>query len=147
MHDLSGKRVLVVEDDYLIGMMVAGMLSDANAEVVGPARTRSDAVAMSRSERLDAAVLDLNLRGESSESVAAELSARRIPFLFATGYGDRCSPKWVSAPIIAKPFTEEMLLDTLERLLQPEDTSHRPPPPTRSTRGRQGIDSRGGESR
>ncbi|MFL6548784.1 MAG: response regulator [Povalibacter sp.] len=117
MHELYGKRVLVVEDDYLIGAMVADMLESASAIVVGPARTRGDAFLLSRTEGLDAAVLDVNLRGEGSEVVAEELRRRHIPFLFATGYGE--GPfREAGTPVLGKPFTEDSLLDMLDGLLR-----------------------------
>ena len=117
MTDLREKRVLVVEDDYLIGAMVSEMLSSVGALVVGPARTLIDALNLSRTEILDAAVLDLNLRGEAGDQVAAELCRRHIPFVVATSYGEQVRAGRIQAPVLEKPFTEDMLFDALDRLL------------------------------
>jgi DNA-binding response OmpR family regulator len=115
---LLGKHILVVEDDYLIGTMVCDMLTDAEAAVVGPARTCDAALALANSETFDAAVLDINLRGEFSDVVAEALERRHIPFIVATGYGEQSQRQWNDAVVVAKPYTEEKLIDTLEQLLK-----------------------------
>lgn len=120
MHDLRGKRVLVVEDDYLIGIMVSDMLMNAGALVIGPARTRDQGLTIARTESLDVAVLDLNLRGESGDQIAAELRRRDIPFVIATSYSEQARAERINAPVLEKPFTEEMLLDVLDELLADE---------------------------
>jgi DNA-binding response OmpR family regulator len=117
MHTLAGKRILVVEDDYLIGMMVSEMLEAAQADVIGPARTRDDGIELARNEPLDAAVLDMNLRGEFSDIVAAELQRREIPFVVASGYGEQPHRQWTGSLVVGKPFTEEHLVGALTRLL------------------------------
>ena len=73
MTSLSGKRILVVEDEFLIGAMLTDILVGAGSTVVGPARTAAEGVALAASEALDGAVVDVNLRGENSERVWAEL--------------------------------------------------------------------------
>ena len=120
MHDLHGKRVLVVEDDYLIGTMVSDMLMSVGALVIGPARTRDQGLTIARTESLDVAVLDLNLRGESGDQIAAELRRRHIPFVVATGYSEQARAGHTNAPVLEKPFTEEMLFDVLDALLTDE---------------------------
>ena len=115
---LAGLRVLIVEDEFMVAIHVETLLEDFGCEVVGIAATVDDALALVRSERLDGVLLDGNLNGDSSAPVAAELSARSIPFVLATGYGrldldDACLN---SAPRLAKPFGiaafEKMLTET-----------------------------------
>jgi CheY-like chemotaxis protein len=117
MSSLSGKRILVVEDNYLIGMMVANTLTGAGASVTGPIATRDEAVPVAHVEALDGAVLDVNLRGELSEGVAAELRSRGIPFILATGYGNQLERRWGERAVVTKPFTEEQLLEALTAAL------------------------------
>ena len=116
MERLAGKRILIVEDEFLIGAMVMEMLSAVGAVIVGPATSASAGMALARSAELDAAILDVNLRGERSDQVAAELQRRNIPYLLATGYGERESAG-IGAPVIAKPFTERKLIDGLLQVL------------------------------
>ena len=85
---LKGKRILVVEDEALIAVMVEDMLTDMGSNVIGPAATIEAALRLARSEELDAAVLDVNVRGERIDPVAEALMARGVPVLFATGYGE-----------------------------------------------------------
>ena len=119
---LSGKRILVVEDEFLIGAMLTDILVGAGSTVVGPARTAAEGVALAASEALDGAVVDVNLRGENSERVWAELMRRNVPFILATGYGDSLHSGCTAAMIVAKPFTEERLLRVLARAIQHSKT-------------------------
>jgi DNA-binding response OmpR family regulator len=83
---LKGLRVLVVEDDYFIAIETCDVLSVAGAQVIGPARDLATGLAAIRDERIDCAVLDINLRGLMAFPLAKELRAREIPMIFATGY-------------------------------------------------------------
>ncbi|MCR0983841.1 response regulator [Roseomonas populi] len=92
--DLTGRRVIVVEDDYLIADEMRELLEDSGAEVVGPAPTVQDALnLLGRPGAIDGAVLDVNLRGEPSYGVADALLARGVPFVFVTGYGSGVIPQ------------------------------------------------------
>ena len=82
---LINRRVLIVEDEYFIADDIAQVLEKAGAAVVGPAPTREAALALLTSERVDIAVLDIELHGELVFPVADYLRARAIPFIFATG--------------------------------------------------------------
>ncbi|UTP40029.1 PAS domain-containing protein [Phenylobacterium sp. LH3H17] len=102
--DLTGSRVLIVEDAVLLALELETGLSEAGAEVIGPAYELSEAMAL-LNQRIDAAVLDANLNGLSVTPVAEALAARGIPFVFATGYGDAGgAPLGFDAPIIRKPY-------------------------------------------
>lgn len=87
MTGLSGRRILIVEDEYLVADDLAWDLRNLGAEIVGPVGTLSAAVSLLRSGTpLDGAVLDINLHGEMSYPVAALLAETGTPFLFVTGY-------------------------------------------------------------
>lgn len=106
---LKGKRILVVEDEALIAVMVEDMLTEMGCSVVGPAATIESALALARSEELDGAVLDVNVRGERIDPVADALMARGVPMLFATGYGEVKLASGATATVIDKPYTQEKL--------------------------------------
>src|SRR5262245_14062832 len=82
---LSGARILVVEDDFLIALELAAVLSDAGAEVVGPSHTVEAALQLAEGETLSAAVLDIRIGKTTVAPVARCLSAHDVPFLFYTG--------------------------------------------------------------
>lgn len=102
---LQGRKILVVEDEYLIALQVATTLGDAGAEVVGPIGTLRGALGVvAADESLDGAVLDVNLRGELVYPVADALAARGVPFVFATGYDQTVIPeRFADATICDKP--------------------------------------------
>ncbi len=101
--DLRGARVLIVEDAVLLALELETGLSEAGAQVVGPAYELEEAMNLLNGP-LDAAVLDANLNGLSVIPVAEALAARNVPFVFATGYGDAGAPLGFDAPIIRKPY-------------------------------------------
>lgn len=117
---LSGRRVLVVEDEMLILIMIEDMLADLGCESVTAAATVSQAVALIEAEIFDVAMLDMNLNGNNSLVVADALAARDVPFVFSTGYschdmrnGHR------NRPVLKKPFMEKDLTEMLRCLLAP----------------------------
>ncbi|WP_428485505.1 response regulator [Rhodopila sp.] len=102
---LAGKHVLVVEDEMLIAMLIEDMLVDQGCTVIGPFNTLASALDAARTERFDLAILDVNLAGEKVYPVAEALTARHIPFLFLSGYGDTAIPKGKSTwRVCSKPF-------------------------------------------
>jgi CheY-like chemotaxis protein len=114
---LAGTRILLVEDEALIAALAADMLQDLGVQVIGPAPSLAQALALARTEPLDAAVLDINLREERVDAVAALLRERGIPFVFATGYGrDGMAPDG-QPPVVEKPYTQEKLAEALARAL------------------------------
>lgn len=99
------KRVLVVEDELLLGILIEGMLTELGHEVVTIAPRLSTALAAVESETFDLAVLDVRLYGESVTPVAEALVAKAIPFVFATGYGrDGVPAPYRNRPVLQKPF-------------------------------------------
>lgn len=107
---LKGKRILVVEDEALIAVMVEDMLTDMGSIVVGPAGTIEAALQLALRETLDAAVLDVNVRGERIDPLAEALLARGVPVLFATGYGEVRLASGAPATVIDKPYTQDKLV-------------------------------------
>src|SRR5262245_12643181 len=82
---LNGARVLVVEDDFFIGLELAAILTDAGAVVVGPRQTLQSALAVADDDTLSAAILDIRLGQDTVEPVARRLEEHHVPFLFYTG--------------------------------------------------------------
>jgi CheY-like chemotaxis protein len=113
---LQGRRILVVEDDYLVAEVVTEMLEDAGAIVLGPIGWRDEALSFinSDSAAFDAALLDINLHGEASYPVADALIRRDIHFAFTTGYGaGALNEAYRSYRRCEKPFREQTLLAAL----------------------------------
>jgi DNA-binding response OmpR family regulator len=111
------QRILVVEDETLVAMLVEDALQEAGYGVIGPARTVSEAMTLLEGERPHAVVLDLNLAGESSGGVADLLAARGIPFVVATGYGAAGVPaQHRNAPVLPKPYDPADLTAAVARL-------------------------------
>ena len=113
---LRGRRLLVVEDEYLIAAALERALEDRGAEVVGPAGYVEGALRLVEAEgdRLDGAVLDINLRGERVYPVADVLAARGVPFVFLTGYDAQVIPDtYAGVPRSEKPVSTALLARTL----------------------------------
>jgi CheY-like chemotaxis protein len=105
MTSMTGLKILVVEDEVLVALMIEDMLLDLECEVVGSARNVADALSLLDGRLIDGAVLDLNLGGETVYPVAEALAASGIPFVFLTGYGAAgIDLSFSRVPAIAKPF-------------------------------------------
>lgn len=105
---LKGLRILVAEDEYLLADDVCGALARAGAEVVGPVPSVQQAAQLLEREPFDAALLDINLRGEMVFAIADVLSERRVPFAFLTGYDPASLPeRYGSVSTIQKPVRPE----------------------------------------
>lgn len=119
-QSIAGKRILVVEDEPLIGMVLTDYLTDAGCIPIGPAPNLDRAMMLIREETFDAALVDGNLAGRSVDEIAVALTQRRTPFAFVTGYGREALPLgFQEAMIVEKPFTQEQVSGALERLLAP----------------------------
>lgn len=109
------RRVLVVEDEMLIAMLLEDMLADLGHAVAGVVPRVNDALTAVSRDDYDLAILDLHLNGQSAIPVADALIARGKPFAFATGYGESGLPeKYRSMPVLQKPFAREDLQRTLK---------------------------------
>jgi CheY-like chemotaxis protein len=116
---LSGYRILVLEDEFLVLMLIEGMLADNGFGRVETATTVAKALALLSAQQFDAAMIDLNLRGENSYEVADALVAKRIPFFFCTGNSaSDMSEEYRSYPALRKPFDESGLAKIFAQILQ-----------------------------
>ena len=116
---LAGARFLVVEDEPLVALDLAGGLREAGAEVVASTGSSKQALDIIKSHELDAALLDGNLNGRPVDEIAAALTRHNIPFMFVTGYGRDSLPQaFRAAPVLAKPFHQQQMLDAAAHLLE-----------------------------
>lgn len=117
-HNLKGRRILVIEDEPLIGMDIVASLEDAGATVEGPVASIEDACAIIASRYFDAALVDANLHGKPVGPIAAALMELDVPFAFATGYDrDGLPDGFQERPILGKPAGPEQVLAMVARLV------------------------------
>ncbi len=116
-HPIAGRRVLVVEDDYMLATDLAGMLSDRGAEVIGPVANVAAALAHVH-EGLDAAVLDFRLGEETSRPIADELSRDGTPYIYLTGSIADLDPGHGAWAICRKPAADRDVLEALAAALR-----------------------------
>ena len=119
-QNLKGCSVLVVEDEYLLADDLSNALAEAGVHVLGPVASVEDGIRLIGSTgSIDAAVLDVNLRGDMVFPVADELRSRGIPFAFATGYDESAIPdRFADAPRVEKPFKGHSLTAVLGALIK-----------------------------
>lgn len=117
---LSGRRVLVVEDEVMVSWVLEDMLVDLGYKIVGPAARVNQALVIVEAEAIDLAILDINLNGEKSYPVADALTARGVPFAFSTGYNkDGMPAPYRDLPMLQKPYDTPELTALLSKLLTP----------------------------
>ena len=113
-------RILVVEDEYLIRMLLEDMLADLGHTVAAAVGTIAEAKELATTGDFNCAVLDVNLDGQEIFPVADILMKRGMPFVFVTGYGEGSLPEtYRGRPTLQKPFQAERLEQTLASLLAP----------------------------
>ena len=112
----AAMRVLVIEDEVLIAALMEDMLGELGATVVGPVATRAAALVAAQADDFDAALVDMNLRGEPADPVAQLLSQRGIPFALASGSSTNEAHGQVA--VLKKPFAFNDVTAVLERLRQ-----------------------------
>lgn len=118
---LSDRRILVVEDEMLVLMSIETMLEDLGCTTIGSSATVAGALALLEQTSFDAAILDLNLGGESSYPVADALINSGIPFVFSTGYGHQGErTDLANRPVLRKPYAATQLTAQLSLLLNIE---------------------------
>ena len=119
---LAGKQILVVEDEYFIASDLRRALVAEEALVIGPVSSLAAGLDLAEREGIAAALLDVNLEGDSSLAIADRLAARGVPFVFVTGYDDWALPDaYRHVPRISKPFAVPTVLAALDQLLASED--------------------------
>ena len=112
--DIAGLRILLVEDESLVAMLVEDALEMLHCQVIGCASRLRNARALAEGEGFDAAILDINVGGEPIYPIAEVLARREIPFVFLTGYGaDSVAEPFRDRPILQKPFQLGELHDRL----------------------------------
>ncbi|HZX79380.1 MAG TPA: response regulator [Lysobacter sp.] len=115
---VAGLRLLLVEDEYLLAMYLSQALEDLGAEVIGPAASVDDALDLiEHAPAIDAAILDVNLGGQTSYPVADALASRDVPFVFASGYERRSLPeRYQNVGVCPKPFDPPSVMTAIARL-------------------------------
>ncbi len=110
-------RVLVAEDDVLLGRLIRDVLGDSDFAVIGPVRAIDEAIHAVRTQDIDCAILDVNLLGRESGPVAEVLLRRLVPFIVMTGrsIGEPLPTALAAAPRLTKPFRVEQLVSLLAR--------------------------------
>jgi CheY-like chemotaxis protein len=117
--DPGPKRILVVEDELMIRMLLEDMLGELGYTVAAEAGRIDEALQAAKTADFDLAILDVNLEGEPVLPVADVLAARGRPFVFATGYGERGLPEaYRDRPTLKKPFQMDGLKQLLQSALQ-----------------------------
>jgi DNA-binding NtrC family response regulator len=115
---LKGKRILIVEDSPVVGPFTADLLSELGCKAVGPAPNMAVGRALIDSEKIDAALVDVHIRGERVFPLCEALAAKGVPFVLTSGYADWNMPeKWRDRPRLQKPYTLAQIGDALRRLL------------------------------
>ena len=117
MSALDGRRILVVEDEPLLAMLLEDVLGEHGARVVGPAFNLAQGLSLAESAEIDGAILDINLGGQESYPIANVLHARAVPFLFATAYAHDDNPYADRAPLLLKPYHLRAVLDAVEAIV------------------------------
>jgi CheY-like chemotaxis protein len=117
-RELSNRKVLVVEDEMMIAMLIEDMLDEFGCKLVGPATNVPRALELIGKESIDIAVLDLNLSGKDTYVIADALQEKNVPFIFATGYGSKgLREGYGNRPVLQKPFQTKDLEIALAQAL------------------------------
>lgn len=116
-YPLAGLRILLVEDEYFTAHETQRVIERAGGAVVGPFGQLPEVMETGLTQPLDAAVIDIGLRGETAYRLAEALDARGVPYLFATGYDAAAVPEQFSGvPLLQKPFREPQLVRLVAEL-------------------------------
>ena len=120
---IDRKRILIVEDEPILAMLIEDMVVELGYAPIGPAMTVEAALALAASENLDGAILDMNLGGLPSRPIAESLKARDIPFIFATGYSSAQASALTAGAIgetmvLRKPFSTQALSAALSQMVK-----------------------------
>jgi CheY-like chemotaxis protein len=115
-HSLQGLRLLVVEDEILVAMIIEEMCADLGCEVVASATTVTEALECARGQQFDVALVDMNLGGVKADPVIAELHGRSIPFAIASGGALDLNDDTRAAVILNKPFDFRQFSQCLTKL-------------------------------
>ena len=116
---LSGKRILVVEDEILAAMELTDILESRDCTIVGPVSSLKDALPLAENSDYDAAVLDITLRDGEVFPLAHWLQEHQVPFIFATAYGSSAglTEEFSSYTLVPKPYPEQRLVRALDQAI------------------------------
>lgn len=124
----SNLRVMIIEDEGIVAMLLEDMLSGLGHQVVASASNIEGATKLVADAQIDLAILDVNLNGHHTYSIAETLTSRGIPFIFATGYGNAgLKPEWRTAKVLQKPFTERDLAQLIDQTVAAAKAQTLPP--------------------
>lgn len=119
MAEAAKPRILLVEDETIVAMMVEDMLGELGFVHAGTAGNLAEALKLAAELDIDGALLDVNLHGKPSFEAADKLKARGVPVVFATGYGVEGLPEsWRHVPVLSKPFQKHELKTALDKALE-----------------------------
>jgi CheY-like chemotaxis protein len=114
----ESKRVLVVEDELMIRMLLQDMLTDLGHAIAAETGRIEEALALAKQAEFDVAILDVNLNGQPVTPVVEVLLERGVPFVFATGYGQRGVPEpYRQTPTLQKPFQADALAEAIKTVI------------------------------
>ena len=116
---LKGKRILILEDNFIMALDLSQMIQKLGGTIAGPAARLAEGLALAQAGGLAAAILDVNLdRGETSLSLADELLAAHVPVVFATGYNSTALPdRFAGVPRLSKPFNERSVEEAMRGVI------------------------------
>jgi DNA-binding NtrC family response regulator len=116
---LTGRRVLLVEDSPVVGPFTADLLAELGCEVAGPAPNMASARQLLEQGGLDAALIDVHIRGERAFALCELLEAKCVPFILTSGYADwqQMADKWRDRPRLQKPYTLDQVREALKSVL------------------------------
>ncbi len=118
-------RILLIEDEAMVSMLLEDMVLDCGGRIVGPVATFDQALAIARDVEFDVAILDLNLNGTLSYPIAEVIRERGIPVIFATGYGaDGLLDRFRDCPTLQKPFSQQDFAEAVAAACR-QDAAHR----------------------
>lgn len=110
-------RILVVEDEAMVAMLIEDILDELGHDVIGPVSRADRAIELLASVEVDGALLDVNIDGGPSYAIADRLVALERPFVFVTGYGEAgLEPDYRCHPVLQKPFTSDLIAEALAHI-------------------------------
>ena len=130
MSAIAGMRILVVEDEPIVAMMLEDMLEELGCETIGPAANVEDGLRLAEAGGFDVALLDVNLNGRRSDPVAEALTRAGVPHVYATGYGAAAVDPAKQALVLQKPYTLTQLADLLAAVTKGRPDANPADPPS-----------------
>lgn len=118
MSIIAGQRILIVEDDAIIALVLEEMLLDLGAAIVGPAASVPRGLELAAAGSIDAAIVDRNLAGTRSDPVMAALAAAGVPFVIASGYGENAANHPAASALVIKPYDPGQIARALSVALE-----------------------------